>query len=657
MSTSATEDKPSDQISDFFAEIYGTTQEKFEALGKLPELPPEITSLEDFKMPGVMAPVNQPEFWADAPWRLELDQTEIPITFYVRDANVDSPGYSPWRLDSLRIEQRLKDEKWHKLRTFLPANLTNVDEQGHIKPNFWVFSSSIPLSELRDIKMGDRIHLRVIFEGSVQPYEKISLITRHLEITLSQYALPQGRAAHQSGPRRWFYGDTHYHSAYTNDIKEFGAPLPETRTAGLSIGLDWLVVTDHSCDLVLKDEEGSGLSRWDRLKADISSPKLSDERFRFILGEEITLVGHDEKYVHMLAMGGMQDVIQGAFLPDDSSSLAIDLWINAIKKIIRFGKGYSPDLIQSLFGKLHSFNEVLDMLPGNTLTFAAHPYGVAQVPPSKWDEGDLAHPRLTGHEFWNARNRRSAKQTDNPFARKGWTDPDTLKHRDDARITKLLRLVNEKWEPHLIRGVEEWAPGSMLPARRPVFIGGSDAHGDFNYHAGMAWDYSKADMVDDNGLGRVRTAISLPYHQVAPVPDVDEILAALKKGSCVVTDGPILELFLEHKGQIAHMGETLLVSGDGEPEMKIVAHSTPEFGPVTQVEVVTYFNGQKSKNSSILILEQGKLAVIQLAGVQGYCRLQTQTIGMDGERFCCFTNPIWLRITDHSIKSLHTYFS
>jgi hypothetical protein len=148
-----------------------------------------------------------------------------------------------------------------------------------------------------------------------------------------------------------------------------------------------------------------------------------NERFRFTLGEDITLVGQGEKYVHMLAIGGMQNVTQGVFLPDDSSNLAVDLWINAIKKIKRFGKGYSPDFVQSLFGKLYSFTEVLDMLLDNTLTFAAHPYNFAQVPPSKWDEKDLAYPRLNGHEFWNVRIRRSTNQTDNPFSRRGWTDP------------------------------------------------------------------------------------------------------------------------------------------------------------------------------------------------------------------------------------------
>lgn len=93
MSISDPKYKSSDQISDFFARIFGMTRKKFEALSNLPEIPPKITAHEVLRIPGVMAPNNQPEFWADAPWRLEPDQTEIPITIYMCDANVDSPGY------------------------------------------------------------------------------------------------------------------------------------------------------------------------------------------------------------------------------------------------------------------------------------------------------------------------------------------------------------------------------------------------------------------------------------------------------------------------------------------------------------------------------------------------------------------------------------
>jgi hypothetical protein len=59
----------------------------------------------------------------------------------------------------------------------------------------------------------------------------------------------------------------------------------------------------------------------------------------------------------------MQEAIQGAFLPDDSNSIAVGLYVNVIKQISRFGKGYSPDIIQSLFGKLYNYEAVLDMLP------------------------------------------------------------------------------------------------------------------------------------------------------------------------------------------------------------------------------------------------------------------------------------------------------
>jgi hypothetical protein len=105
------------------------------------------------------------------------------------------------------------------------------------------------------------------------------------------------------------------------------------------------------------------------------------------------------------------------------------------------------------------------------------------------------------------------------------------------------------------------------------------------------------------------------------------------------------------------MGETLIITGDGVAEMKIVAHSTPEFGPVTHVDVVTYCKGQKSKTSSLLTLEQGQQATIPLVSIKGYCRLQAQTVGMSGERFCCFTNPIWFRLSEGSSKTLKIDFA
>ena len=69
---------------------------------------------------------NTPEFWADAPWRLEPDQDDLPLLFLVRDANIKKPAKGPWRLDMLKVEQRLPDGSWNSVLSLLPASLPHA---------------------------------------------------------------------------------------------------------------------------------------------------------------------------------------------------------------------------------------------------------------------------------------------------------------------------------------------------------------------------------------------------------------------------------------------------------------------------------------------------------------------------------------------------
>jgi hypothetical protein len=645
------------QTTYFLAKIFGISADEFSSFMQPTIRTTHAPANKVARMAGVMSLKNQPEFFADAPWRLEPDQVFLPVTIYIRDANIHSDDFSPWRLDNLLVEQWMEPGSWSKLATITPPIMPGVNSRGDINQGFWVHSLKIPILEMPTWTPGNYVHLRVKFIGSPYPYQKTHSIERHIQTLRAAHPLPLGRASFPDGARKWFYGDTHYHSAYTNDVKEFGAPIPETRLAGQGIGLDWLVITDHSTDLDEIDPGYSGRSRWERLKRELSSPAISDDRFRFILGEEITLIGRNNGLVHMLAIGAMGAMIEGAFLPDEGGSIETNIFKEAIEFIIKNGQGYPDNLNQQLFGKVNRLEDVMGRLSDRTLTFAAHPYNIAQVPPARWDEQDLSHSRLTGHEFWNGRIRRNAKQTNNPFMRNSWTDPATLKSRDEARIKKLMQLACEKWEAHLMRGVDEWVLGASLPSRKPVFIGGSDAHGDFNYHTGMAWDYSKVDMVDDDALGRVRTAIFLPDHQSTLVPGVDEILAALKKGSCIVTDGPIIEFHLRQKGHVANMGETLFITGGSEPELLVNTYSTPEFGEVQNVEVITYPNAPRKKPPSHSIVKKGQDKELILNGMRGYCRVQAMSTGVDGEQYCCFTNPIWFLIEGEQIQKMKVFFS
>jgi hypothetical protein len=342
MSKSHSHPEKDDQVTKISASMFGIIPDKFRSYGKPLDRLAEIPEDKVARMPAMLSFKNKPEFWTDASWRLEPDQDYVPISMYIRDANIDSPGNGPWRLDILTVEQSLTDQSWYQLATLTPQGLPNISSHGEINQGYWSHSIKIPISDIQIWLPGSYVHLRVKFTGSAHPYKKTSTIEKHIEVFRAEFSLPLARASTSYGPRKWFYGDTHYHSAYTNDIKEFGSPIPETRAAGKAIGLDWIVITDHSTNLDEIDPGYGGKTRWERLKTELSSTEISDDQFRFILGEEITLIGKDYRLVHMLAMEALDQMIEGAFLPEESNRIDINFYRTVIESIIKLGRRNNP---------------------------------------------------------------------------------------------------------------------------------------------------------------------------------------------------------------------------------------------------------------------------------------------------------------------------
>jgi hypothetical protein len=250
---------------------------------------PEPEPGMDLKAHTTLTRENQPEFYADAPWRLEPDQDQIPLLFTIREANLRDGGRGPWRLSELRVEQQI-DGAWHPLQRFGPGALPGVDADGFFERGFWSYATSIDLDGLQGVDPGARdqmVALRVVFDGRFPPHDQPDPQPphRYLQVHLAAHPLPMGRAASAAIPaaggiagsaaRTWFYGDTHYHSAHTNDVWEFGNPVADARRAGMAIGLDWLAITDHSCDLDEPDLDDGGLTRWQRLKQDLDRPTFA----------------------------------------------------------------------------------------------------------------------------------------------------------------------------------------------------------------------------------------------------------------------------------------------------------------------------------------------------------------------------------------------
>ena len=369
------------------------------------------------------------------------------------------------------------------------------------------------------------------------------------------------------------------------------------------------------------------------------------------------MLAKEDTLVHMLAFGSLEKMVEGAFMPDKGGFMTEVLQETIQTLLHRAAKkgGYSEEEAKRMFGNVHPFEKVLDMLPAETLLFAAHPFTLAQPPPpGKWLAEHLYHPRLTGYEFWNTRIRRTAHLTLNPFGSKKWVDSEALLKQDQKRIEKFKSWADGEWDLALRKGLATWGDADALPRLRPVMLAGSDAHGSFNYGVGMSWDYRRRLAVDDNTLGRVRTVVYLPEGITDAVPPEAEILAALRKGSCVGTDGPVVTFSLEQQGKTAQLGEVLGAAGGKEITLRIQAFSTPEFGAVEEVELVTCFCHVRKPVKTIVTKESP--VTIQLDGGQGYCRLFVQTKGPDGELFCCFTNPIWVRATDGKMGTLVASF-
>jgi hypothetical protein len=106
-------------------------------------------------------------------------------------------------------------------------------------------------------------------------------------------------------PDNAYPGDLHYHSSFTSDQIEYGADLDTTRQMGLASGLRWVGVTDHSYDLDDRVDDflrnDPALPKWRMMQNACAS--LSDEAFRFLPGEELSVGNTKRENIHLLVFG------------------------------------------------------------------------------------------------------------------------------------------------------------------------------------------------------------------------------------------------------------------------------------------------------------------------------------------------------------------
>ncbi len=339
--------------------------------------------------------------------------------------------------------------------------------------------------------LGDKIKGLVRVDGWIiveNPRGKSVQILNHnfpglapqpLEIRVLEHSLPY--------PTGWQAGEMHCHSEFSSDPVEFGAPLELMQKTADSVGLDFVLCTDHSYDFHYRrerylescdPEENFQDYRKHVNSLNAAHPSLPT----MVAGEEVSCGNHRGENVHLLVFG------PDHFLPGLGDGG-------------RRGFNNRPDF---------PLGEILDRIAGIP-TFAAHPK--AKI---GWLERKV-------------------------FRRGQWHDADVVPQRPASGREHSIRGV-QFWNGHLESDYREgksfWIR-QLLSGNRLLPIAANDAHGDFNRNIGVKLPLFSLYQSRNHVFGKVRTVIPSESRETGTLRN------AFLGDRCICTDGPFLEIARE----------------------------------------------------------------------------------------------------------------
>jgi len=453
----------------------------------------------------------------------------------------------------------------------------------------------------------------------------------------------------------WYRGDVHYHTAYTDNAAERGYPIEMVKPAGLQAGLDWTLLTDHSCDLTPK--------KYNDLLQDII--KYRDEKFVLIRSEEVTITSGQAKPTtdHLLAMPSPDDPDKGFPDPADPSSAMI---------ASGDGSASSPGI---------PLPEALQRVTAaGGFAYASHPFDPLHpiLRGGHWDvnadflspDGKSLQPGLVGLESWNRVTRMTADDTRDPFCLRREADPSVCfqPDKDADTYARLEQGFELGWRPLLLKSLQASDNASKSPAFKVFLAAGSDSHGDLNYEVTLdATNFLAKPQravngyAEDNGWGRIFT---MAYCPQGMGPRGENVLRALREGRTITTSGPLLVAGFDRNAngslddpEDIGVGQELVSSRQALPPLLLAWASSREFGPLQSLRLIMgtgsgesepeeiSFDAAKALASNGLVPVDLKARLERLGDAWGYLRLEARTRTAAGEEFRCYTNPIWIRVT------------
>lgn len=344
---------------------------------------------------------KEPEIYVDAPHRISPGQ-DLPISLVIKDANK-----YPITLKNVQIKIVNESDKTLEFDYKYNKKLNELWFEEIYYIDHTELSGDLKIwCEILFERNGKK---RTVINHNVKTSEVFPLITQ-----VDEDPLP--------GSEYFLWGDLHYHSNYTEDFIEFGAPLKSTKSASTALGLDFLAITDHSYDLDDKysswEDPDLNLKKWNDSRREIANLNKSNGTL-LIPGEEISAQNKNGKIVHTLMLNNPN------FIPGSGDS--------GEKPIKRYSE--------------HTVKDVINMQTDNSLVLAAHPFYEFPKPHQillnrgSWSLDDCNNPNLTG-----------------------------------------LQILNGKIEHVLTEQLNTWIK-LLLSGKKMYIYAGNDSHGNFNrYH-------------------------------------------------------------------------------------------------------------------------------------------------------------------------------
>jgi hypothetical protein len=496
----------------------------------------------------------------DVPFRIEPEQS-IPILLFCKDAHL-----FPALMKSLHIKIFYQNK-------ILFTKSFSINKM--VTQKFWyqIFDIELKSRPIGDIFIDVTIEIEI--NGQVKWYMNDNYrISSHnpFSVYLAENSLPD------LGQVIW--GDLHYHSNYTEDQVEFGAPLAATVHLARALGLKFFAVTDHSYDLddyendILKNDPN--LRKWQNLQSEVVLLN-ANHNFVIIPGEEVSAGNQRGKNVHFLILNNRQ------FIPGKGDGA--EKWFQT-----------KPDL---------SIKQILDNLESSALAFASHP----EIKPpflqkilirrGKWETNDYAHSRLNGLQIWNGK-------TDDYFQ----------------------------------KGLSQWRK-QLLSGRKLIIVAGNDAHGNFNRFRQIGFPFLTFREKHFEIFGSTRTGIILETEKLSlplVLNRIQQGKCIISNGPVLLFYG------LGETGQRFQIGETfksglmeLTIQAQSSSEFGTFKKLIIYVGDiVNQEEHVIWEEGdfpfkfQYKKEINIPYLPRS-----------GYIRGELYT-GNLSSKYHCYTNPIWI---------------